>query len=126
LKETLEPGEIKYYQKIGSEYLKIITSRTEATETDYKYAEELLNKYQKAEPELAALLEKLIEEQGGRMAGLENRLKSLDSLARKIASEAKPAGTSEFDVSQKINDVSRYTALLDPSTLIESAQEIKM
>jgi len=60
------------------------------------------------------------------MAGLENRLKSRDSLARKITNDAKLSGTSESDISQKINDVSRYTALLDPSTLIESAQEIKM
>jgi exosome complex RNA-binding protein Rrp42 (RNase PH superfamily) len=65
LKETLEPGEIQYYQKIGSEYLKIITSKTEATETAYKYAEELLNKYKKSEPELTALLEKLVGERRG-------------------------------------------------------------
>lgn len=123
LKEVLDPEQIQRYQKLGSEYFQIIRSKTEATPMAYQIAEELLAKYKVVEPGLTSMLEELISDHGGTMAGLEFRLKSVDSLARKITNEAKFIGISEFDVAQRIKDVSRYTALFDASTLIDSAIE---
>ena len=123
LSDVLDSETVKQFKGLGSEYYKIITSKVEASASSYEIARQLLDRYTEAEPELTAMIQGIVEGQGGTMAGLEFRLKSVDSLARKITSEAKFVGISELEASQKMKDVSRYTALFNSSTLIGSAKE---
>lgn len=124
LKEVLDPEQIQKYQKLGSEYFQIVSSKAEATPTAYKIAEGLLAKYKEAEPDLTSMLKELVGEQGGTMAGLGDRLKSIDSLARKITSDALSRQISEIDASNRLTDVSRYTGIFNSNSLIDNAKNI--
>lgn len=53
--------------------------------------------------------------EGVRAHGLGFRMKSPDSLARKIASKAKATGRSPYDVNDRLTDVLRYTAVTSSS-----------
>ena len=125
LSDVLDNETIKQFQGLGSEYYRIITSKVEASASSYEIARQLLDRYTDAEPELTAMIQGIVEGQGGTMAGLEFRLKSVDSLARKITSDAVDKGLSEFDAATGIKDVSRYTAIFDRDSLISRAKEIE-
>ena len=66
-------------------------------------ASKLLDEARKAEPEITADLKELAESVGTSLDGLDFRLKTLDSLARKVSGE--PDG--------KMRDVVRYTSISD-------------
>ena len=86
----------------------------EATGEAARRAKELLTKAQQAEPQVTKLLSQLAEENGGKMVGLDYRLKSLESLTRKLADEpGKP-----------INDALRYTQLYEPDNLGAGARDV--
>ena len=88
-------------------------------------AEGLLERYGEAEPALTAMIQGIVEGQGGSMAGLKFRLKTVDSLARKITDDARTEGISEYVASTLIKDTNRYTAIFDSSSLISSAKEVE-
>ncbi len=125
LSEFLDEETLRSFRGLGSEYYRLISTKVNASESAYALAEGLLERYREAEPELTALLKVLVEGEGGTMAGLEFRLKSVDSLARKITSEATKEGLSEHIVARSIMDTSRYTAIIDSSSLTSSAKEIE-
>ena len=89
-------------------------------------AEGLLERYGEAEPALTAMIQGIVEGQGGSMAGLNFRLKSVDSLARKITDDAKTFGFSETIAANRITDVSRYTAIFDTENLFKNAESIRL
>jgi SPP1 gp7 family putative phage head morphogenesis protein len=72
-----------------------------------------------AEPDVTAAVTRIVEENGGEMAGLEFRIKTQDSYMRKVASdfaadvEINP-DLLPIDVARSINDVLRYTAIAGP------------
>lgn len=74
----------------------------------------LRGKAEKIEPEMTATMQKLAEEHGGKLEGLEYRLKGEDSLARKIDADA----VKEYDgdrarAAGNISDSVRYTMVVD-------------
>jgi hypothetical protein len=76
------------------------------------------------------LLQGVADRSGGRLAGLDNRMKTVDSLARKLHDLAEPAvargQAPEAAVStagQRINDALRYTVELDPVKYAEGYQD---
>lgn len=125
LSDVLDNETVKQFQGLGSEYYRIITSKVEASASSYEIARQLLDRYTDAEPELTAMIQGIVEGQGGTMAGLEFRLKSVNSLARKITSEAASLGLPEYAVTDLIKDTSRYTAIFDSSKLMSSAKEVE-
>jgi len=76
-------------------------------------AENILKKAQADEKAVTEALSGISDQIGGKMTGLEYRLKSKDSLMRKIATDAKQQGIPVEEAAQNINDALRYTTLLD-------------
>ena len=88
-------------------------------------AEQLLHGARSQEPKITDALLEIANSHGCRLAGLEFKLKSLDSLIRKIKTDAKLDGLS-FDAAGKlINDVLRYTMIFNVHTFGEQYLNIK-
>lgn len=77
-----------------------------------KLAKELIEAAAQVEPEITAVLQSL-ESENARLVGLEHRLKSEDSLTRKILSEAHDMEVSPEEAAAVIGDVLRYTLCID-------------
>lgn len=78
----------------------------------------------KAEPGLTTYTGKLAKRHGGRQEGLDFRLKTEKSLARKIGNdvrEGKGKVTSE-EVADRMFDVNRYTTIFDPENYAAGSQ----
>ncbi|MCL2777975.1 MAG: hypothetical protein FWD73_08220, partial [Polyangiaceae bacterium] len=77
-------------------------------------AKELLAKVQQVEPQVTKELSQLAKENGGKMEGLDYRLKSHESLSRKLADEpGKP-----------VNDALRYTQIYESKNLGAGAKNV--
>ena len=89
-------------------------TRSKQHETDdinkVRSVEELLGKVKAIEPEITQDMTGISSKSGGKLVGLENRLKSSESLQRKINSEIAD-GFSEKQALNKIRDALRYTAI---------------
>lgn len=84
----------------------------------------LIDRATKVEPQITDDIISIINTSGGKMGGLEFRLKSLPSLKRKIETEIM-AGLSEEQAIASIRDIIRYTAILDEQKFIEQYQRIQ-
>lgn len=89
-----------------------------------KSAKWLLAKAEKIEPKITSDVTQIISSVGGKVEGLEFRLKSLTSLERKIKTEMS-AGISEQKAIESVRDVVRYTAIFDSSTFVEQYQKMQ-
>ena len=90
-----------------------------------KAAQRLRSAAERVEPEITALLQKVADEAGGRLVGLEYRLKSTDSLARKIDTDAK----AEYDgnreaAAHNVSDAVRYTLEVSGDGYLQSARSV--
>lgn len=66
------------------------------------------------EPATTAMVTRMAAEHGGEMSGLENRLKTSDSLARKIDADAvKEHGGDRASAAASVSDSLRYTTVFD-------------
>ncbi|HED4470628.1 TPA: minor capsid protein [Pasteurella multocida] len=81
-------------------------------------------KAEKIEPKITSDMTQVIASVGGKVAGLDYRLKSLDSLDRKIKTEML-AGLSEKEAIETVRDVIRYTAIFDNNTFVEQYQKMQ-
>ena len=94
-----------------------------------KEADKLISKFKGLEPKVTKDLQKIANDAGGKMFGLEYNLKSKESLTRKIMSDAieKKIGFSE--ASLEIKDVLRYTIIYDDSSIakkyFDTVEELK-
>jgi hypothetical protein len=85
-------------------------------------ATDLCSRAQKGEPEVTAVLKKIAAAHHGTLAGLEHRLKTKDSLARKLVKNtntrmAKERGSLDATLGaecQNVTDALRYTLVLPP------------
>lgn len=91
------------------ERAELVYDRAEAQ----RRAEEIMAAGAAAEPELTALITSIAEGAGGSMTGLEHRLKTVESLARKLHDKAKAKGISIEDYAARVADAVRYTAIVD-------------
>jgi len=86
---------IKAWLKTTDDYIKSVASAK---------AKELISTLSKIEPAVTDDLVNLAKNNGGRMEGLDFRLKTLESLERKLISDG---------VNEPMNDVLRYTVIID-------------
>jgi hypothetical protein len=82
---------------------------------------ELRSEYAKLDTPRTDMLSGIAEARGGKMNDLEYRLKSSESLARKIESNSKKKGTTIAEETDNIWDVSRYTMEYPTATFSENA-----
>lgn len=83
-----------------------------------KRAEEL-------EPEITGKITSMVTERGGTMEGLEQRLKTTDSLARKIDADAEAEyGGDRAAAAANISDAVRYTAVIGDAQYTDGARTI--
>lgn len=85
------------------------TEQVQAKEVAGKHIERM----KKIEPKITSDLSKIAAETNAQMAGLEYRLKTEVSLARKIVKDAEEKSVSLQEADNKIRDVLRYTMLRD-------------
>lgn len=76
------------------------------------------------EPTITADLSEIVEESGGELTGLEFRLKTKESLERKVLSDMKLTGLSEEETLNYLYDVVRYTSLFNSDSLVQGYQRI--
>lgn len=93
-------------------------------EDSKKAAKEILAKYAKSEPRATALLSDLAKRNGMELVGLKHRLKSEESLARKIESEKDAFGGSAKRTAQSLSDVNRYTMQVPPGKYGEAVKDV--
>ena len=82
-----------------------------------KLADELIEAAVRAEPEVTALLLSF-ESENARLVGLEHRIKSKESLTRKILTDAHDMEVSPEEAAGTIGDVLRYTLCIDEDQYI--------
>lgn len=85
------------------------------------YATSLLDGLGKIEPGVTKSLSDMADQYGGRMEGLDFRLKAQDSLSRKIRDKSLVSGKPMDTVTGKIGDALRYTMMLDGNRYAEGA-----
>jgi hypothetical protein len=77
-----------------------------------------------AEPAVTKNVTGATAEAGGEMIGLEHRLKTPESLARKIATEMEEDHISAEEAAARISDAVRYTSSFPPNKLVAGTQKI--
>ena len=92
-----------------------------APESPKKAAQAIIAKAAKEEAAVTAQLQSAAQAAGGQMVGLDQRLKSEDSLTRKIASRAKHESVA--DVASDISDALRYTMVLDEKSYTQGVNQ---
>jgi len=76
------------------------------------------------EPQITSDMEKVTEQTGGKLQGLEYRLKTPASLADKIVRDMTSTGTSEEDVLAHIYDTVRYTNISEPEDFTQNYNNV--
>ena len=72
------------------------------------------------EPRITFDMLNLSSRSGGYLEGLDYRLKSIDSLTRKVQSDIIKSGISEVESLNKITDIIRYTTIFDKHNFVEN------
>lgn len=83
-------------------------------------AEVTIKKAKKIEPRITKMVKAVAKKLGGEMTGLKYRLKTVESLARKIRADAEEKGLSVSEAASQINDSIRYTMLFDTDSYVDS------
>ena len=86
-------------------------------------SEALIEDAEKAEATRTKALVDLVASTGGEMIGLEYRLKSDESLTRKIFDRAEASGQPPEEVAKEMKDVLRYTTVFKPEAYVAGVQE---
>jgi hypothetical protein len=76
------------------------------------------------EPEITGKISSLVTERGGTMEGLEQRLKTTDSLARKIDADSEDYGGDRAAAAAGISDAVRYTGVIGDAMYTDGARSI--
>jgi len=77
----------------------------------------------KSEPGITSSLQGIAAASGGQMSGLENKLKSEESMERKILAEAEEKGITPLEAEARITDGIRYTMLFESGSFGTSVQD---
>lgn len=76
-------------------------------------ARRIVDRGRAEEPQITADIQDVVTEQGGKMYGLDFRLKEVESLSRKLLSKSREKGVSVEDYGATVADAVRYTAIRD-------------
>ena len=98
--------------------------REELTRRANIRAKALMRSAEADEPEVTNALTSIAGKFGGKMEGLNNRLKAEDSLTRKIRDKALLKGLTQDESAAAINDALRYTMTLDADEYSEAVQAV--
>jgi hypothetical protein len=82
-------------------------------------AKKMYQRASEAEPGITKAVTESVQQNGGQMEGLDFRLKSEESLGRKIDIEATQRGLSPREAQDYITDSVRYTAIFKPDNLVQ-------
>jgi N12 class adenine-specific DNA methylase len=96
----------------------------ELTQRAEKHAADSIAAATLAEPPITQLLQDVAGTFGGHMEGLRNRLKTQGSLSRKVRDKSLLKGRPQADIAAGMNDVLRYTMILDPDQYAAGAQSV--
>jgi len=88
------------------------------------YAQTLYSHAKGIEPALTANMKDLASKYGTKLEGLDFRLKSQESLTRKVGSEATDKKISVGEAASQISDANRYTMVADPANYRSSAEAV--
>lgn len=66
-----------------------------------------------------------VKRAGGRMYGLNNRLKTKDSIQRKISTDSEEKGITEYKAAKDVKDAVRYTMLKDNKDFVSGYFKMK-
>ena len=103
-------------------FLGVSPERTELHHQSKAQAQQLITVAAKAESAATASLTSLADTTGGEIVGLEYRLKSEESLTRKIFDIADASGEDPAEVSKDMKDVLRYTTVFEPDKYVEGVK----
>jgi hypothetical protein len=87
-------------------------------------AETLYSHASRIEPALTVAMKEMGAKYGLKLEGLAFRLKSQESLTRKIAAEAQIKGKDPAAIARDISDANRYTMIAEPSGYRAAAQSV--
>lgn len=91
-----------------------------------RVADEIATKAEAAEKDVTPAIKNVIEASGGRMEGLEHRLKTRDSIKSKIArKQEKYPGLPANLAGEKVKDALRYTAVLPDERYVEGVKGVQ-
>jgi len=76
------------------------------------------------EPALTQNMKDLASKYGAKLEGLNNRLKSHESLTRKVAVDAQEKNIPLIEAASQISDANRYTMVTDPANYRSSAEAV--
>lgn len=101
---------------------KVYNQDTRETKAKF-YSEQLLSKISKADPKITSDMQRIAG--GNKLAGLEFRKKTVESLSRKIIADSLVENISLSKAVSKINDALRYTTIFDYDTFAEEYLKMK-
>lgn len=93
--------------------------------TSKALAERLYEKASRSEPKITKVVSDIVKSTGAKMYGLKNRLKTKESLARKIDTEAQAKNISAVEAAKTIKDSIRYTSVSDDSHFTDNYFAVK-
>lgn len=94
--------------------------------TPEKAAANKINSIRAMEPSVTKALTSMTSKHGGEMEGLQHRLKTEESLARKIRTDMEAEGLDAATAADRINDALRYTIKFDdPKTFVDNVGKVQ-
>lgn len=87
------------------------------------HSKQLLDRISKIEPKITSDMQRIAGE--NKLAGLEFRKKTAESLARKITTDSQAENISLSKAASKINDALRYTTIFDPDAFAKEYLKMK-
>ena len=88
-------------------------------------AEKIYKKASAREPKITRDVVSAVTQSGSRMYGLEHRLKTKESLARKIDADSKEKNISPEEAARSIKDAIRYTSLCNDDLFTDSYHAVR-
>jgi hypothetical protein len=88
------------------------------------HAEAVLRRARDHQPDVRRIIDQLVMQAGGILAGIEFEFKSRESLERKIRSNAEVFGLTLNEAADRINDSLRYTMVAQPSIYRSSVDAV--
>lgn len=106
-------------------YQKYMSSRERTDVTRFQSsAEQVIGQYSAMEPEITSFMEDMAAEYDVELVGLNHRLKSPESLSRKMSNVASKAGLTPEEAQAHVRDALRYTMRIPDETYLETVQRV--
>lgn len=91
----------------------------------HQYAEKVYAEAERHEPEITKDMVSIVEDNNGKMYGLDFRMKQPTSLTAKIGADAKDDGISFQKAAENVKDAVRYTMVFDEDTFTDNVNKAR-